>query len=41
MPLKEYRVVRFGNVVERVSRLLIAAVAAKDARHYREVTSND
>jgi integrase len=33
----EFRVVRFGSSVERVPRPIIAAVAAKDARHYREV----
>jgi integrase len=33
----EFRVVRFGLSVERVPRPIIAAVAAKDARHYREV----
>jgi integrase len=34
---KEYRVVRFGLSIERVPRSIIAAVAAKDARQYREV----
>jgi integrase len=34
---KEYRVIRFGFSVERVPRPIIAAVAAKDARQYREV----
>ena len=34
---KEYRVVRFGLSIERVPRPIIAAVAAKDARQYREV----
>jgi integrase len=35
-PRMEFRVVRFGLSVERVPRPIIAAVAAKDARHYRE-----